>query len=149
MILSAPCTQSITALLWNIPLTVVPGDRKDDEEEQFLRGCVPHLERLSYGDNPLLDRLLRMRRIRNLECRTWDATFHEALCSSLPRPGLSFLLTSERARFGHSLSTGSGNPSVLNELARHVTDNAAPYRNLRHIGLFVFGDASVSDICSL
>jgi hypothetical protein len=146
MILSAPCLQSITSLGWEIPSINSGSRREEAEDEVLLKDCLPHLERLRYNVNPLLDRLLEVRNISHLECRGWDKTLHGALCSHASKPRLVFLLTDEESRYGPYGTENWEPSSTLVGLARGITENPRPYRNLRHVGMLLFRVTSVSGL---
>lgn len=134
-ILSAPCLQSITTLSWDIQLSCVQWEVTGDMSQ--LDQCLLHLHTLSYDTNPLLDRLVTLRRIRHLEASRDEWTPLTALSSPDVARNLRFLVLYRR---GHSSLCYYRQPNHSAELWMQtcLPNNAQSYSNLRHVGIFDF-----------
>ncbi|KIM24472.1 hypothetical protein M408DRAFT_26942 [Serendipita vermifera MAFF 305830] len=134
-ILSAPCLQSITTLSWDIQLSCVQWEVTGDMSQ--LDQCLLHLHTLSYDANPLLDRLVTLRRIRHLEASRDEWTPLTALSSPDVARNLRFLVLYRR---GHSSLCYYQQPNHSAELWMQtcLPNNAQSYSNLRHVGIFDF-----------
>lgn len=139
--LSAECLQSITALTWKIPFHHTGDQLSEEDCENAIRGRLPFLEKLTYNVNPLLDRLLAIRDIRQLKCRPLDQVLHSALSNSPKKHLVSLLAGDDETPFWYrDWVTPSDSFAGW---THYLSADIQPYRYLRHLGVLNFIFAKV------
>src|SRR4051794_35970884 len=88
-----------------------------DDMQSVVQGAFPHLDRLQYGINPLLDLLAIIRDVQALRCYEWNRSTYSALVdrTTANHREMVFLSVAEKKAFSsknsdyHTLLSFLGN----------------------------------------